>query len=54
MKLRQMENQAAASKETEKDDRKDNREKMKAEPKNFESSNDNIKGGMGVAGLTSN
>jgi len=54
MKLRQMDNEASASKETQKDDRKDNREKMKGEPKNFESANDSMQGGMGVSGLTSN
>jgi hypothetical protein len=54
MKLREMDNQAAAAKETQKDDRKDNREKIKQEPKNFESANDSMHGGLGVAGLTSN
>jgi len=53
-KLREMDNQAASAKENQKDDRKDNREKMKGEPKNFESANDSMQGGMGVAGLTSN
>jgi hypothetical protein len=49
-----MDNQAASAKENQKDDRKDNREKMKGEPKNFESANDSMQGGLGVAGLTSN
>ena len=53
-KLREMDNQASSAKETQKDDRKDNREKMKGEPKNFESANDSMQGGMGVSGLTSN
>ena len=53
-KLREMDNQAASAKENQKDDRKDNREKMKGEPKNFESANDSMQGGLGVAGLTSN
>jgi hypothetical protein len=53
-KLREMDNQAASAKENQKDDRKDNREKMKGEPKNFESANDSMQGGMGVSGLTSN
>ena len=69
MKLRQMDNESAKSKESQKDDRKDEREKIKGsqqsnlisqkknetEPKNFESSgNDSLGNGMGVAGLTGN
>jgi len=53
-KLREMDNQAASAKENQKDDRKDNREKMKGQPKNFESANDSMQGGLGVAGLTNN
>jgi len=67
MKLREMDNQAAAAKETQKDDRKDERTKIQASqqsqlvdqkknessPKNFESAgNDTLNTGMGVAGLS--
>ena len=69
MKLRNLDNEAAKGKESQKDDRKDDREKIKAsqqsnliaqkknetEPKNFESSgNDSLGNGMGVSGLSSN
>ena len=69
MKLRNIDNQAAKEKESQKDDRKDNRTKIQASqqsqlidqrkneksPKNFESAgNDTLSSGMGVAGLTSN
>jgi len=67
MKLREMDNQAASAKETQKDDRKDERTKIQASqqsqlvdqkknessPKNFESAgNDTLNTGMGVAGLS--
>jgi len=66
MKLRDMDNQAAMSKDTQKEDRKDERTKIQASqqsqlidqkkneksPKNFESAgNDSLNTGMGVAGL---
>ena len=69
MKLRGIDNDAAKSKEAQKDDRKDERTKIQASqqsqlidqkknettPKNFESSgNDSLATGMGVAGLTTN
>ena len=69
MKLRQMDNESAKNKDSAKDDRADQRERIKAsqqsnlisqkknetEPKNFESSgNDSLGNGMGVAGLTGN
>ena len=69
MKLRNLDNEAAKGKESQKDDRKDEREKIKGsqqsnliaqkknetEPKNFESSgNDSLGNGMGVSGLSSN
>ena len=69
MKLRGMDNEAAKSKENQKDDRKDDRTKIQASqqshliaqkkdeksPKNFESAgNDTLGSGMGVAGLSSN
>tara|TARA_R100000541_G_scaffold7820_1_gene15481 strand:+ start:1014 stop:3422 length:2409 start_codon:yes stop_codon:yes gene_type:complete len=66
MKLRNMDNQASSAKETQKDDRKDERTKIQASqqsqlvdqkknestPKNFESAgNDTLNTGMGVSGL---
>jgi hypothetical protein len=69
MQLRDADNSAAKSKDSAKDDRADQREKIKGsqqsnliaqkknetEPKNFESSgNDSLGNGMGVAGLTGN
>ena len=69
MKLRSLDNEAAKSKEHQKDDRKDDRTKIQASqqshlvaqkkdeksPKNFESAgNDTLGSGMGVAGLSSN
>ena len=69
MKLRQMDNEAAKNKDSAKDDRADERERIKGsqqsnliaqkknetEPKNFESAgNDTLGSGLGVAGLTSN
>ena len=66
MKLRNMDNEAASAKETQKDDRKDERTKIQASqqsqlvdqkknestPKNFESAgNDTLNTGMGVSGL---
>ena len=69
MKLRQMDNESSKNKDSAKDDRADERERIKAsqqsnlisqkknetEPKNFESSgNDSLGNGMGVAGLTGN
>jgi len=69
MKLRGIDNNASQEKESQKDDRKDQREKIKAsqqsqlidqktnqkEPKEFESAgNDSMDTGLGVAGLTTN
>tara|TARA_R110000824_G_scaffold2889_7_gene13115 strand:- start:14138 stop:16492 length:2355 start_codon:yes stop_codon:yes gene_type:complete len=54
MKLKGMDNNASKEKEGNKEDRKDQREKIKAGQEFESSGNDSLQGGMGVAGLTSN